>query len=287
MFYVLLQLFGTCSDFQWSNKILRLLQKEYTLSFSKLVFWALSTSGGAAWSNLWFCAHQGLLHRRKDSVPDRRRLEDAAWILEGLSPVELPQHPAGFILLSSLALAGPDISKRQELAILFLLCLHEPTTATNPAAQDLLCNLNSIAAGTTTERELVKLLLLVSFETLIKCRLFSKITERNIMSSHPFSITVKISQIWYVCVWALWGLQVIMLSSNMPCVHLECCNHHIWLESRSFIFSASFFKPLALFSFIMSTEHQDFFMWINKKKIWLDKRNKLHFGLVQCAENDS
>lgn len=95
-------------------------------------------------------------------MPGRRRLGDAAWIPQALSPVESAQLPAGFILLSSLALAGPDISKRQELAILFLLRVPESTTTRNPAAQDL-CKLNSIAAGTIIKRELVKLLLLVSF----------------------------------------------------------------------------------------------------------------------------
>ena len=194
MYYVPLQLFGTSSDFKWGNKLLTLTLKEYKLCFSKLVFWAVSTSWASAWYNLHFSAHQGLLHRRKDSVPDRRRLGDAAWILQALSPAESAQLPAGFILLSSLALAGPDISKRQELAILFLLCLHESTTTRNPAAQDLLCKLKSIAARTTTKRELLKLLLLVSFKRLIKCRLFSEIAERCNMSLHPFSTTVKITR---------------------------------------------------------------------------------------------
>lgn len=67
------------------------------------------------------------------------------------------------------------------------------------------------------------------------------------------------SDLVHVCELSLWGLQVLMLSSNMSGVHLGCCNHHVWLDSRSFIFSAFFFKPLALFSFIMSTEHEDFF----------------------------
>lgn len=179
MYYVLLQLFGTSSDSKWGNKLIILTLKQYKLCFSKLVFWAISTSWGAAWYNLHFSARQGLLHRRKDSVPDRRRFGDAALILQALSPAESAQLPASFILLSSLVLAGPDISKRQELATLILLCLHECTTTRNPAAQDLLCKLNSIAAGTTIKRELVKLLLLVSFKRFIKCRLFSEITERR------------------------------------------------------------------------------------------------------------
>lgn len=144
MYYVLLQLFGTSSDSKWGNKLIILTLKQYKLCFSKLVFWAISTSWGAAWYNLHFTARQGLLHRRKDSVPDRRRLGDAALILQALSPAESAQLPASFILLSSLVLAGPDIFKRQKLATLILLCLHECTTTRSPAAQDLLCKLNSI-----------------------------------------------------------------------------------------------------------------------------------------------
>lgn len=88
MYFVLLQLFGTSSHFKWGNKLLTLTPKEYKLCFSKLVFWAISTSWGAARYNLHFSAHQGLLHRRKDLVPDRRRLGDAARILQALSPAE-------------------------------------------------------------------------------------------------------------------------------------------------------------------------------------------------------
>lgn len=37
MYYVLLQLFGTSSDFKWSNKLLTLTLKEYKLGSFKLV----------------------------------------------------------------------------------------------------------------------------------------------------------------------------------------------------------------------------------------------------------
>lgn len=140
------------------------------------MFWTQSTSWGAAWHNLHFSACRGSCIGERIQSQIGADLE----MLLGLgrpwvASVESAQLPAGFILLSSLVLAGPCISERQEFAILFLVCLYESTTTRNPAAQGFLCELNSIAAGTTIKRELVKLPLLVSFKRLIKGRLLVKL----------------------------------------------------------------------------------------------------------------
>lgn len=66
MYYVLLQLFGTSSDFKWSNKLLTLILKEYKLGGFKLVFWVISRSRGAQFA---FLCMSGAAAREKGFSP--------------------------------------------------------------------------------------------------------------------------------------------------------------------------------------------------------------------------
>lgn len=139
---------------------------------------------------------------QKDSVLCRRRLGDAAWILQALPPAESAQLPGGFILLSTLALVDPDISNRQELPILFLLCLHEPTTIRNQGTQDLLCKLFSSAARNTIKGKLEKFLLLVSFKRLTKCSFLMNL-QKDITWFFTHSQLLSISFWFNPCLGAL------------------------------------------------------------------------------------